>query len=74
MISGSFVGTTPCPAYLSMQRCPAPANVYDMDGSGSNFTSICVGANVGGGNIAGPHQQFFGDYYLTLVNTGSSPA
>jgi hypothetical protein len=73
MQSGSFVGITPCPCYISQTPCKAMANVYDINGSGSSFTSICTGYSAPGGTMVGPHQQYFGAYYLNLVNTGSGP-
>jgi hypothetical protein len=72
MDSGSFVGTTPCPLQIGVTaggavRCQQPCNVYLIDGTSDQYCSICSGS-------AGMHQQFFGSYYLDLVNTGSSPA
>lgn len=72
MDSGSFVGTTPCPQFLGLNSsgpipCLQPCNVYLVGGTTDQYNSICSGS-------AGMHQQFFGDYYLHLVNTGSSPA
>lgn len=71
MDSGSFIGITPCPAYLGTEKCQAMANVYDQ---GSDcYTSICTGSYTPWGSFQGQHQQFFGDYYLYLVDSGSSP-
>lgn len=72
MDSGSFVGTTPCPQFMGRDMhgqitCPQPCNVYLVGGTSDQYTSICSGST-------GQHQQFFGAYYLNLVNTGSSPA
>jgi len=80
MSFGTFVGTCTCPlimGYTSNHQgqqmtpinCPHPCNVYDIDGSGSRYTSVCSGSD--GGSM---HRQYFGRYYLHLVNTGSTPA
>jgi hypothetical protein len=77
MESGSFIGVTPCPAKLGSAPCNAIENVYLMaspPNSSGSYTSICSGALTPWGAPLGQHQQFFGSYYLSYVNTGSAPA
>lgn len=71
------IGTTPCPVALRVEfsegarrdtMCPNVANVYQII-SGSQYKCICSGSNPDTGDEVGPyHEQFFGPYYLDLVN------